>query len=60
MRLIKGNIERIVEDRVKADRINADGFKELEATEEVKAEAITGSETPIKPEKKLLIFNLLW
>lgn len=53
MRLIKGNIERIVEDQVKADRLKADGFKELEATEEVKTEAITGSETLIEQKKKL-------
>jgi hypothetical protein len=45
MRLIKGNIERIVEDKVKADRLMAEGFKELDGIKEVETEALDGSET---------------
>ena len=52
MRLIKGNVERIVEDQVKAERLKADGFKELEAIGEVKAE-ITELEAPVEPGKIL-------
>ncbi|WP_312448520.1 Rho termination factor N-terminal domain-containing protein [Lacrimispora sp.] len=53
MRLIKGNIERIVEDSVKANRLIAEGFKELENVEKVKSETLAEPETPQEPEKKL-------
>lgn len=53
MRLVKGNVERIVEDQVKAERLKADGFKELDAVGEVKAEAIIGPNTPVEPGKSL-------
>jgi hypothetical protein len=53
MRLIKGNVERIVEDQVKAGKLKADGFKELDAIVEVREETITGAEAHIEPGKKL-------
>lgn len=53
MRLVKGNVERIVEDQVKAERLKADGFKELDAVGEVKAEAIIGPNAPVEPGKSL-------
>lgn len=53
MRLVKGNVERIVEDQVKVDRFKADGFKELEATGEVNVEAITEPETTVESGKNL-------
>lgn len=43
MRLIKGNVERIVKDDVKASRLIADGFKELTAVNE-------GAEKQVEPE----------
>lgn len=53
MRLVKGNVERIVEDQVKVDRFKADGFKELEAAGKVNVEAITEPETTVEAEKNL-------
>lgn len=53
MRLVKGNVERIVEDQVKVDRFKADGFKELEAAGKVNVEAITEPETTVESEKNL-------
>jgi len=53
MRLIKGNVERIVEDNVKANRLIADGFKELDTVEKVQSVTLIESETPLEPEKKL-------
>lgn len=53
MRLIKGNIERIVEDKVKADRLMADGFKELNAVAKADPEAPIELESPAEPEKQL-------
>lgn len=53
MRLIKGNVERIVEDQVKVDKLIADGFKELDAVEAVQSEALAGSEIPPEAEKNL-------
>ena len=40
MRLIKGNVERIVKDDIKASKLIADGFKELTAVKKVE---------PVKP-----------
>lgn len=53
MRLVKGNVERIIEDHVKADRLKADGFKELDAVDAVQSDALPGSETPPETEKNL-------
>lgn len=52
MRLIKGNVERIVEDSVKANRLIADGFKELD-TIKVQPETLTEPEMSLEPEKNL-------
>lgn len=53
MRLVKGNVERIVEDQVKANRLKADGFKELDAVDVVQSDALPGSEIPTEAEKNL-------
>lgn len=53
MRLVKGNVERIVEDQVKANRLKADGFKELDAVDAVQSDALPRSETPTEAEKNL-------
>ena len=53
MRLVKGNVERIVEDQVKANRLKTDGFKELEAVDAVQSDALPGSETPTEAENNL-------
>ncbi len=54
MRLVKGNVERIVEDQVMADRLKADGFKELNVVDAVQSDALPGSETPPEAEKNLV------
>jgi len=53
MRLIKGNVERIVKDDVKASKLIADGFKELSVANEVESEKQAEPEAPQEPEKKL-------
>lgn len=53
MRLIKGNVERIVEDQVKADRLKADGFKELDGAGKAEPGVPGGSEVQPEPEKSL-------
>ena len=53
MRLIKGNVERIVKDDVKASKLIADGFKELGESKESEPEKQSGSENPLEPEKSL-------
>lgn len=53
MRMIKGNVERIVEDQVKADRLLADGFEHLDVVEAVQPETLDGSEMPPEAEKNL-------
>lgn len=53
MRLIKGNVERIVEDSVKANRLIADGFMEFDAVGKVDSETLADPEIPQEPKKKL-------
>ncbi|MDR7812071.1 Rho termination factor N-terminal domain-containing protein [Lacrimispora sp.] len=53
MRLIKGNVERIVEDSVKANRLIADGFKELDAVGKDNSETLADPEILQEPKKKL-------
>lgn len=53
MRLIKGNVERIVKDDVKASKLIADGFKELGEVKEVEPEKQAEPENPPEPEKNL-------
>lgn len=53
MRLIKGNVERIVEDQVKADRLLEDGFVHLDIVEAVQPETLARSEIPPEAEKNL-------
>ncbi|WP_313074729.1 Rho termination factor N-terminal domain-containing protein [Lacrimispora sp.] len=53
MRLIKGNVERIVKDDVKASKLIADGFKELNEAKEVEPEKQAEPEIPPDPEKSL-------
>lgn len=53
MRLIKGNVERIVKDDVKASKLIADGFKELGEAKKVKPENQAEPENLTKPEKNL-------
>ena len=53
MRLIKGNVERIVEDDVKASKLIADGFKELGEAMEIESEKQAEPEIPPDPEKNL-------
>lgn len=53
MRLIKGNVERIVKDDVKASKLIADGFKELGGAMEVEPEKQAEPENPPEPEKNL-------
>jgi hypothetical protein len=53
MRLIKGNVERIVKDDVKASKLIAEGFKELGEAKEVEPEKQAEPENPPDPEKSL-------
>ncbi len=53
MRLIKCNVERIVEDSVKANRLIADGFTKLNAVGKVDSETHADPEIPQEPKKKL-------
>lgn len=53
MRLIKGNVERIVEDDVKASKLIADGFKELGEAKEVEPGKQAEPEIPPDLEKNL-------
>lgn len=53
MRLIKGNVERIVEDQVKAEKLIADGFKELSSVETVQSETLAEPENSPDREKNL-------
>lgn len=53
MRLIKGNVERIVEDQVMAAKLFADGFKELGEVREVEPEKQEEPENLPEPEKNL-------
>jgi hypothetical protein len=53
MRLIKGNVERIVEDQVMTAKLVADGFKELAEAREVETENQAEPENPPEPEKNL-------
>lgn len=53
MRLIKGNVERIVKDDVIALKLIAEGFKELGEVREVEPEKQTELKNPPEPEKNL-------
>ena len=53
MRLIKGNVERIVKDDVIASKLIADGFKELGEVREIEPEKQAEPENPTEPEKNL-------
>lgn len=53
MRLIKGNVERIVKDQVIAAKLVADGFKELGEAQVVEPENQVEPESPPEPEKNL-------
>nr|DAL93856.1 MAG TPA: transcription termination factor Rho [Caudoviricetes sp.] len=53
MRLIKGNVERIVKDDVIASKLIADGFKELGEAREVEPKKQAEPENPPEPEKNL-------
>lgn len=53
MRLIKGNVERIVKDDVIASKLIADGFKELGEVREVEPEKQAEPENIPEPEKNL-------
>jgi len=53
MRLIKGNVERIVKDDVIASKLIADGFKELGEASEVEPEKQEEPENLPEPEKSL-------
>lgn len=53
MRLIKGNVERIVEDQVKVDKLIADGFEHLDAVGVVQPETLAGSGMSPAAEKNL-------
>lgn len=53
MRLIKGNVERIVKDDAKALKLIADGFEELGEAKKVEPEKQAESENPPEPEKNL-------
>lgn len=53
MRLIKGNVERIVKDDVKASKLIADGFKELGEEREAEPQKQAEPENPTEPEKNL-------
>lgn len=57
MRLIKGNVERIVKDDVKASKLIADGFKELTAANE-ESEKQVEPEVQQELEKKLEDMNV--
>jgi len=53
MRLIKGNVERIVRDDVKASKLIADGFKVLGEAREAEPQKQAEPENPTEPEKNL-------
>lgn len=53
MRLIKGNVERIVKNDVIASKLIADGFKELGESREVEPEKQADPEYPQEQEKNL-------
>ena len=53
MRFIKGNVERIVEDQFKAEKLKADGFKDLDVVEGMDPGVPGGSEVQPESERNL-------